>query len=102
MAKRPPRRRRKKARRRSNERNAQKRKRKDKESATTGPWLSRRTGLFVIGALSLGMAAFTAWQLYPTEGLGGSLLWGIGFGVALWLVFFLSLAFNRWVRRDRH
>ena len=68
---------------------------------TSGPWLSRQTGLKAIGALSLGLAAFVTWQLYPSEGLAGSMVWGLGFGAALWLVFFGSLAFNTWIRGNR-
>lgn len=64
-----------------------------------GPWLSTATGLRGMSVLSLVLAAFIVWQLYPSEGLLGSLLWGLGFGIAIWAVFTLSLAFNNWVRR---
>lgn len=63
------------------------------------PWLSKGTGLRGMSVLSLVLAAFIVWQLYPSEGLLGSLLWGLGFGIAIWAVFTLSLAFNNWVRR---
>ncbi|MDX1663180.1 MAG: hypothetical protein R3272_05255 [Candidatus Promineifilaceae bacterium] len=65
------------------------------------PWLSRRTGLRVVTVLSLGLAAFIAWQLQPTEGLVGALLWGLVFGGSIWVVFVLSYAFNTWARRRR-
>ena len=65
----------------------------------SGPWLSRGTGLRGMSVLSLALAAFIVWQLYPSEGLLRSLLWGLGFGSAIWAVFTLSLAFNNWVRR---
>lgn len=63
------------------------------------PWLSQRTGLIAMGVLSLVLAAFMAWQLIPSEGVLGGILWGLGFAVAIWGVFFLSYAFNTWVRR---
>ncbi len=65
------------------------------------PWLSRRTGLIVMALLSLGVAAFMAWNLAPSEGLFRAILWGLGFTVAIWAVFGLSYAFNTWVRRRR-
>jgi hypothetical protein len=74
---------------------------KDQEDVklTSGPWLSKRTGYRTIGIISLLLAAFMAWQLWPSEGPFRSILWGLGFGAAIWGVFFLSLAFNTWIRR---
>jgi hypothetical protein len=65
------------------------------------PWLQRRTGLIFMAVLSLGLGGFIAWQLVPSEGVFWAILWGLGFAVALWGVFGLSLAFNTWVRRRR-
>ena len=65
------------------------------------PWLSKRTGLRVVTILSLGLAVFITWQLQPTEGLGGALLWGLAFGGSIWVVFFLSYTFNTWARKRR-
>jgi len=64
------------------------------------PWISRQSGLQVMGFVSLALAAFMVWQLYPTEGWM-SLLWGLGFGLAIWGVFGVSLIFNTWMR-GRH
>lgn len=64
-----------------------------------GPWLSTSAGLRGMLVLSLVLAGFIVWQLYPSEGLLRSLLWGLGFGIAIWAVFYLSFAFNTWVRR---
>lgn len=65
------------------------------------PWLSRRTGLTVMVLFSLAFAAFVVWQLAPSEGAGRAILWGLGFGLGIWAVFGLALAFNTWVRRRR-
>lgn len=75
-------------------------KRPQKNAESTGkPWLRMSTGLRAMLLLSLVLAAFITWQLYPSEGLFRALLWGLGFGVAIWGVFYLSYAFNTWVRR---
>lgn len=49
--------------------------------------------------LSLGLAAFMTWQLYPTEGPLRALFWGLAAGVSIWTVFGLSFAFHKFVRR---
>lgn len=56
-----------------------------------------RTGLIAMGAISLVMAVLVTWQLYAAEGLT-AILWGLGFGLALWAIFALALGFNTWVR----
>lgn len=63
------------------------------------PWLGKRTGLIIMAVLSLAIAAFMTWNLAPSEGTFGALLWGLGFAAAIWGIFGLSYAFNTWVRR---
>lgn len=65
------------------------------------PWIKRSSGFQAMGLLSVVLAVFMAWQLYPTEGWGRAILWGIGFGVAIWAIFGASLAFNSWMRGRR-
>ncbi len=65
------------------------------------PWIKKRNGIIYIGVLSLALAIFMGWQLYPTEGLGRAILFGIGFAIAIWLVFGVSLAFGEWMRGRR-
>ena len=67
--------------------------------AMSEPWIQQRSGLIMMVLLSLGFAVFMAWQLYPTEGLGRSLLWGLGSAAALWVIFLLAFGFNKLVRR---
>jgi hypothetical protein len=65
---------------------------------TNEPWIAKRTGFLIITLMSLGFTIFVTWQLYPTEGFTG-VLWGLGIGISLWVVFLLSLGFNKLVRR---
>jgi predicted RND superfamily exporter protein len=67
--------------------------------AMSEPWIQQRSGLMMMVLLSVGFAAFMTWQLYPTEGVGRAIMWGLGSAVALWLVFLLAFGFNKLVRR---
>ncbi len=80
--------------------------RKDKKKArrdgaspsASGPWISQRSGLMGMTALSLALTGWTAWQIHAFKPWSESILWGLGFGIAIWLVFGLAYAFNRWAR----
>ena len=48
--------------------------------------------------VSLALAIFITWTLSPALGLGEALLWGFGFGIAMWGVFALALGFYKWIR----
>lgn len=65
------------------------------------PWIKKRNGFIYIGILSVALAVFTGWQLYPSEGLSRSIMFGLGFGVAIWIVFGVSLTFGEWMRGRR-
>lgn len=67
--------------------------------AMSEPWIQQRSGLMMMALLSLAFAAFMIWQLYPTEGVWRSIMWGLGSAVVLWLIFLLGLGFNKLVRR---
>ncbi len=69
------------------------------EAALNKPWLNQRSGITMMLLLSLGFAAFLTWQLYPTEGFGRALMWGLISAAALWVIFLLSLGFTKLVRR---
>lgn len=64
------------------------------------PWLSKRTGLIVMTLMSLALAIYIIWQLYPVLGME-AFLWGLGFGLSTWIVFALFYVFNTWVRGRR-
>ncbi len=52
------------------------------------PWLSWKTGIKTMTVVSLSLALWVGWQVSSTEGPGAGILWGLGFGGSLWLVFF--------------
>lgn len=63
------------------------------------PWIPLRAGLIMMAVLSLAFAGYIAWQVYPTEGLLNSILYGLLFGGSLWVVFLGFTLFNRFFRR---
>ena len=65
------------------------------------PWISMRTGMIVITVTSVLMAILMAWSAIPTKGIFQGLLWGIGAGIGVWLVFGLAFLFNILVRGKR-
>lgn len=64
------------------------------------PWIKMKTGLIVITIVSIGMAIFMGWPAYQAMGAEG-ILWGLGFGAAIWVIFFGALYFNRLFRGNR-
>jgi hypothetical protein len=86
---------------------ASRRKKKEKDKSldelaqeikSEGPWLSWRTGLLTNSVISLILALFVGWQIYPAGGLGEALLWGGIAGVSIWVVFSLAYLVNRFLR----
>ena len=61
-------------------------------------WISMRTGLIVMAVVSIGMGGLTAWSAVQTQGTLKGILWGLGFGAAVWVVFAVALMFNRVMR----
>ncbi len=74
----------------------------EQKTASDDAWLSWRTGLITNTVVSLALAAFIAWQIYPFEGLGTALLWGGGAGLSIWVVFFISYRLSSWLRRRQN
>lgn len=58
------------------------------------PWLSKTAGLKIIAGVSIILAVYTGWQVYPAGGLMTSIVWGLGSAAALWAVFGLSYLVN--------
>lgn len=71
------------------------------ETDLFAPWISMRSGLIVMAIVSIGLAAWTAYQSYPQSSLVDSILWGVVFGGSLWLVFFGFMLINRFLRKRR-
>ena len=62
-------------------------------------WIPIRTGMIAICIVSLGMAAWTAYQTIPAIGIWEGLLYALIAGGSLWLVFLVALLFHRFMRR---
>jgi hypothetical protein len=74
---------------------------KDNRNARSNdPWLSKRTGLIVMIILSIALAVYMIWQLYPGEGIA-AIWWGLGFAASVWVVFGIFYLFNIFVRGKR-
>jgi hypothetical protein len=71
----------------------------NEKKSLSDPWISMRSGLIVMGVVSIGLAIWTAYQVSGDRPLMESILWGAVFGGSLWLVFFGFMLFNRWLRR---
>lgn len=69
------------------------------KKAMEEPWLEQKSGIKLIGMLSVAFAIFMIWQLYPSEGWISAILWGLGSAAAIWGVFLLAFGFNKLVRR---
>ncbi len=64
------------------------------------PWLKMKTGIYVVTAASILMAVLTTWQSID----GGvpvldSILYGLLFGALIWIIFYFSQIFFRWLRQ---
>jgi hypothetical protein len=82
---------------------ADKKEKKEQEKQYLGyNWISMRTGLIVITFLSVGLTILIAKTTVPAIGWGEGLLWAIGFGAAVWVVFIGYYFFNRLVRNKRN
>lgn len=71
-----------------------------KADSSREAWIKPRTGLIVIIVISVLLAGYMFWQLLPSEGFGGALLWGLGAGASIWAVFGLNYLLNKSVRRS--
>ncbi|HHH41823.1 MAG TPA: hypothetical protein ENK56_07440 [Chloroflexi bacterium] len=67
---------------------------------TEDAWMSWRTGLLLNGLVSLALALFVGWQVFPVGGLKEAVRWGLIAGLSIWVVFFLTLRFTLWIRRS--
>lgn len=79
-------------------RRKQKKRLEEQKETSDDPWLSWRTGLLTNSLVSLALAVFIGWQIYPAGGLGQAVLWGGGAGLSIWLVFFVSYFFSSRIR----
>jgi hypothetical protein len=61
-------------------------------------WISIRTGIIVIGVMSLAMTVWTGSTTIPALGFWEGLLWALITGGSLWLIFLIGLLFHRFLR----
>lgn len=67
-------------------------------SAVSEAWLPARTGLLILGAVSLTLGAWTTIQALKVSGLVESVLWGVGFAASIWVVFGVVFFVNKKLR----
>jgi hypothetical protein len=63
------------------------------------PLISKRIALIIIGIISVSLAVLTAWQLIPSRGWVGGILWGLLYGVLVWAMFFGNILIKRFLRK---
>ena len=77
-------------------------KKKPKAKSNPNAWIQMRTGLIIICIISIAIGLFMGWTVYQIDNnLSEGILWGLGFGGAIWVIFFIALYFNRVVRGNR-
>lgn len=67
--------------------------------ARSEPWLSKKSGLRVMAVVSVLFAIYVGYVVYPVDGFGTAVLYGLIGGVAVWGVFILSYVINTTLRR---
>jgi len=83
-------------------------KRKEKKQGTyegkqkpnfSDPWIQKKTGLIIVAVVTVALVAFLAYTFIPALGLVEGILWALGFGASIWIVFGGFYAFNKFVRK---
>lgn len=76
-------------------------KNKKEKAQDTGiqPWISMRRGIIIIAFTSVAMAVLTAWQVSYSTGWLEAILWGLLFGVLIWVIFFGNMFITRFLRK---
>jgi uncharacterized membrane protein len=72
---------------------------KEEKNPSAQPWISMGRGVKIIAFTSIAMAVLTAWQVIPSKGWLEGILWGLLFGVLIWVIFFGNIMLNRFLRR---
>ncbi|MCB9135008.1 MAG: hypothetical protein H6636_06255 [Anaerolineales bacterium] len=62
-------------------------------------WLPTRTGLVAVAVVSIFLAVMVTFQATKVSGFGESLLYGLGFGGSIWLIFGLVFFVNKILRK---
>lgn len=62
-------------------------------------WLNWPTSLVLTSLLSVAIAVYIGWQVASQQGLGRGVVWGAMAGASIWIAFYASYRFNRWLRQ---
>jgi len=66
------------------------------------PWIERTKGMRVIILVSLGLAVLVAYQIIRGSGdWGQGILWGLIFGVSVFLIYFGMNAFHKMMNKNK-
>lgn len=69
-----------------------------KKLPENGAWLPSRGGMIALGVVSLLLAAWITIQGMKVGSFGESVLYGLGFGASIWIVFGLVFVVNKFLR----
>jgi hypothetical protein len=72
---------------------------KTASESQSSAWIPFRRGVILIALLSVGMTILTIYQAIQVKPLGDAILYGLGFGASLWLIFFGFILLNRLLGR---
>jgi hypothetical protein len=79
--------------------NTKKPKAPQEEKGVNHPPISKRTALIIIAVISVSIAVLTAWQLIPSKGWVGGILWGLLYGALVWAMFFGNILLKGFLRK---
>lgn len=67
------------------------------------PWIEKTKGLSFIALVSLGLVVLVAYQIIRGSGdWGQGILWGLIFGVSIFLVYFGMNAFHKMMNKNKN
>lgn len=72
-------------------------KKSEQSSNISSAWIQMKTGLILMGILSIVLAGWVVIQSDKAIPFGERVLWGLGFGLSLWIIFAVFYAINRFV-----
>ena len=70
---------------------------KEQTSGRT-PWISIKSGLWVIAVVSIAMAVLVGYEVIPSKGWYQGILYGLLFGAMIWAVFLIMQIFFRLIK----
>jgi len=82
--------------------NGNKRKYKQEKSKDTLPragWLSMRSSLTIMAAVSVLLGLWTGYQVSRALGAREGVLWGFIYAAGIWVVYGIAFYFIRWLHR---